>query len=249
MKLAYFSCDILDSGELMNIQHFLYRHFSNKPVIVIIHGYSRFRWHPLDNLINYFNQNGYVVIVPALFDPTDDHDNDAKLWLERAKLAVEEAYTIKDEVVVIGFSMGGVIASYLSTMFPLSLLVLLAPAFEYITLKRVREHLSKRVLKKSIPEEQEPLYPPLPDHFVDTFKEVVAICKNTVKFILCPLVLFHGTEDESIPLRSSQIAYEMAMTDNRKFYKLKDVGHSIMEDQMYYKDVISIIEQNIKKIP
>ncbi len=231
----------------MKIEHFFYSLFSSKPVIVVIHGFSSRRWHPLNLLIQHFRQNGFLVIVPELFDTSDEHDHDAIEWIERAKQAVKEALEIKDEVVVIGFSMGGVIASEIAARFPLKLLVLIAPAFEYITMKAVKERITRKITRKPSQMEPKQIYKPLPDTFMDAFKNVVSICKHSIKEITCPLLIFHGRADLKIPLRSSEYVYHHVLSEEKKLYILEDVQHNIIEDRLYYEDVISIIESNIKK--
>jgi esterase/lipase len=231
----------------MKIEHILYSVFSSKPVIVVIHGFSSRTWHPLNHLIQHFKQNGFLVMVPELFDTNDEHDADAIEWIERAKTTVREALDIKDDVVVIGFSMGGVIASEIAARFPLKLLVLIAPAFEYITMKAVKERLTKKITRKPDHLEPNQIYKPLPDTFMDAFKNVVSICKHSIKEITCPLLVFHGRSDLKIPLRSSEYVYHHVLSKEKKLFILEDVQHNIIEDRLYYRDVISIIEQNIKK--
>ena len=231
----------------MKIEHVLYGLFSSKPVIVVIHGFSSRKWHPLNHLIQHFRQNGFLVMVPELFDTNNEHDDNAIEWIERAKIAVKEAFEIKNEVVVIGFSMGGVIASEIAARFPLKLLVLIAPAFEYITMKAVKDRLAKRITRKPEPIAPDQIYKPLPDTFMDAFKNVVSICKHSIKEITCPLLIFHGRSDLKIPLRSSEYVYHHVLSEDKKLYILEDVQHNIIEDRLYYRDVISIIEQNIKK--
>ena len=231
----------------MKIEHIIYRTFSSKPVIVVIHGFSSRKWHPLNHLIQHFKQRGFLVMVPELFDTNDEHDDDAIEWIERAKTAVKEALEVKEDVVVIGFSMGGVIATELAAKFPIKLLVLIAPAFEYITMKAVKERLAKKITRKPEHIEPDQIYKPLPPTFMDAFKNVVSICKHSIKEITCPLLIFHGRSDFKIPLRSSEYVYHHVLSKEKKLYILENVQHNIIEDQLYYQDVILIIEQNIKK--
>lgn len=237
----------MNKGEPMNLKKFLYRSFSDKPVIVIIHGFSERRWTPVQRAIDYFRQRGYVVLVPVLYDQSISDDHDASDWIKKAKDSVEEAFAIKEDVVIVGFSMGGVIGTQIASELPVSALILLAPAFEYITLKAVKNKITSYVIKK-----QEPLinlgeYVPLPDRFTETFQEVVSMCKHSISKVACPLVLLHGTTDGTIPIRSSEYAYEHATTENKKFFRLDHVGHNILENDDYAYDALSIIEANIKK--
>jgi esterase/lipase len=231
----------------MNLKKFFYRAFSEKPVIVMIHGFSERRWIPLQHAIDFFRSRGYVVLVPTLYDHTNIEDSIAINWIEKARASVVEALLIKEDVILVGFSMGGVIASQVASELTVTGLVLLAPAFEYITFKAVKNKITSYVIKKQEPLPNSGKFVPLPDHFTDTFQEVVAMCKHSIAKVTCPLILIHGTVDGTIPIRSSEYAYEHATTKDKKFFKLENVGHNILENEEYALDALSIIESNIKK--
>lgn len=231
----------------MNLKHVFYRTFSDKPVIVMIHGFSERRWIPLQHAIDFFRSSGYIVLVPSLYDQSNPDDSHANDWIEKARESLHEAFLIKDEVVLIGFSMGGVIATHLATELPVKSLILLAPAFDYITFKAVKNKITSYVIKKQEPLVNNGTFIPLPDYFTDTFQEVVSMCKQSISKVTCPLVIIHGTVDATIPIRSSEYAFEHAKTEDKKFFRLENVGHNILEDHNYALDAISIIEANIKK--
>jgi len=230
----------------MTIKKAFYKNFSTKPVIVFIHGFSKRTTIPLDNAMEYFRNHGYFVVSKNLFDPNDENDDNPKNWIENANKLVEEALSIKEDVVVIGFSMGGVIASHLASNYPVKLLILLAPAFEYVTLKAVRETITNRLPKRN----NEPVVNngKLPENFVDAFKEVVLLCRNSLEKVVCKTIIFHGRDDEKIPVRSSEYAYQHLASKDKKLFLLSHANHNLMEDTNYYQDILSVIHQNIRMI-
>ena len=236
---------IIKTGEIMSFKKFIIRNFSNKPVLVFVHGFSRRTSQPLKKAIDYFKQRGYYVIVPELFDPNNENDDIPIHWIDNAKKAVDDAFSIKDDVVVIGFSMGGVIASDIAATYPVKLLVLLAPAFEYVTLKAVKETISKKINKRNI---QKINPKKLPENFVEAFKEVVLQCKGSIFNVHCPTIIFHGLVDETIPSRSSEFAYHNIPTEQKKLFMLDNVNHNIIEDSLYGDDIIQLIETNIEQL-
>src|SRR5690554_30541 len=60
-----------------------------------------------------------------------------KHWIYAATVAAEELLKRCDKVYVIGFSMGGMIASYIATKYPIDKLVLLSSAAYYINPKQI----------------------------------------------------------------------------------------------------------------
>jgi|LSQX01.2.fsa_nt_gb esterase/lipase len=225
----------------MDMKSFFYKTFSKKPVIVFVHGFSVRTARPMRSAIDYFNKHGYMTLVPTLFDPEDPQDDHPNLWIRRAKTAVETALSIKDDVVVVGFSMGGVIASEIASQYPISKLFLLAPAFEYVTFKMVRESLTRMIVKQ--PESN---IKRLPENFYDTFQQVVALGKDAVTNITCDTVIFHGLKDELIPTRSSQYVYDHIQSKHKKFILFEDVGHDLLENKNHKDDVIQLMHHNIQ---
>lgn len=231
----------------MSIKKILYRSFSTKPVIVMIHGYSERRAVPIQNAVDFFKLRGYHVLVPILYDHSNPKDHVATDWIDKARESVKEAFSIKDDVVVLGFSMGGVIASQVASEFPVSSLILIAPAFEYVTFKAVKNKITSYVIKKQDPLVNTGTYVPLPESFMDTFQEVVNLCKHSISKVTCPLLLVHGTSDMTIPIRASEYAYVRCPSSHKKMYRLENVGHNVLENKDYKEDVLCIIESNIKK--
>lgn len=230
----------------MTLKHALYRNFSTKPVLVFIHGFSKRTFQPLNHAIDYFKSHGYLVVVQNLFDPDDETDDNPHDWMSKATKLVEEALEIKQDVVLIGFSMGGVIASELASHFPTRMLVLLAPAFEYVTLKAVRETISKRIPKKTngINSKKDKL----PENFVEAFKELVSLYKNSVTNVSCKTIIFHGRNDEKIPVRSSEYGYHHLASVDKKLFLLDNANHNLMEDKVYYQDILAIIHHNLRQL-
>ena len=171
-------------------------------------------------------------------------DIDPNEWLNRVEQPLKELINQNRKICMIGFSMGGVIASYLASKYKIDRLILLAPAFDYITVKAILdtvEGVARNIIKK--PEIYPSDYPPLPDHFTSTFREIVARCKESIKHISSPILIFHGTNDETIPLRSSEYAYDSIYHLNKRLIILKNVNHKILDDINYNHDVLFMIEQ------
>ncbi len=218
-----------------------------KPVLVCIHGFGVRRSIEFQPLKTYFENLGYQVIIPNLFDQTIEDDNNPKQWIQRAEQIVEDLHENNKDFIVIGFSMGGVIASHLCAHYPAQKLILLAPAFEYITVKNVSDSAEKKVrtlVRKPIPVSNE--YPPLPESFTVAFREVVRIAKGSIKKINSPTLIFHGTQDDVIPLRSSQHAYQKIPHEEKYLFILQDVPHRILDDKTYQKEVLAQIHHFIE---
>ena len=103
-----------------------------KPVIITIHGYGRRRRNEFDNFAAWGKQDGFDIIQFDMYDLFDEQDHDWMQWVSRAKEVVDSYRDSGRDIYLAGFSMGGVIASYLAVVCPVKRLLLLAPAFSYM---------------------------------------------------------------------------------------------------------------------
>jgi esterase/lipase len=213
------------------------------PVLYCIHGFGVRRSVEFEPLKKYFESKGHTVITIHLFDQSDETDTDPQIWIQRAKDGLEPLIKENRRVWLVGFSMGGVIASYLASLYPVERVVLLAPAFEYVTLQTVKKVASEAVraiLNK--PKTSTSDYPALPDSFSTVFRSVITSCKDSIGQVNQPVLFMHGSEDEVIPIRSSQNAYAKVQHPNKLLLVIQGVLHRILDDETHQADVLHIID-------
>lgn len=213
--------------------------------ILIVHGYSKRRWHALDPLIAYLEAEGYPLFYPAIYNTQDEGDYNAHEWVQRIIAEAQKISKQFDKVYVIGFSMGGVVASAVAASVKVNRLILLAPAFEYITFENIKNKVRHSLLPKTI--ETDTNYPPIPLSFEKTFKDVVKEYKNSIQFVSCPLLIIHGSKDSRIPLSSSYFAYEKTSSFHKQLICLEGVNHNLVEDLTYNSQIFSLIHSFIEK--
>ncbi|MEG0240441.1 MAG: alpha/beta fold hydrolase [Anaerorhabdus sp.] len=214
----------------------------NKPVIVCFHGFGRRRKDEFLPLLEYFKD--YEVIIPELYNIEDETDSDWTHWINRAEKTVTDLASEGKRIILIGFSMGGVIASYCATKPNVEKLILLAPAFEYVNLGNATEFVSSFFDKK---EKDESPYPELPSSFTMTFTNLVNNCKPAVGDIQVPTCIFHGLEDNVIHYSSSRKFYKKIPAKIKHLYLVEDVTHRIMDDPLHGEFTIKCIKTFIEE--
>ena len=215
---------------------------TEKPILYCVHGFGVRRTDEFLTLKSYFDALGYTIVTPLLFDQSNSEDTDAQTWLTRAEDPLKDLLAQNKKIWLLGFSMGGVIASHLASLYPVERLVLIAPAFEYITLKKILgtvEGVARQIIGK--PEITQNQYPPLPDSFINTFRDIVSACKESIVKVHCPVLILHGTNDETIPVRSSDYAYESIPHDEKLMLVIKSAAHRILDEPKLNQDVLKII--------
>ena len=179
-----------------------------KPLLICIHGFGKRTTDEYANLVKYFEKD-CEIIVPKLFDQTIPEDRNWEDWVKRAMAPVLE--NKNRDVYLIGYSMGGVIASYIAMKCPnVKKLFLLAPAFSFLNLTT-----AKRTVKEVVkPDKYYPEYPEMTADITRTFMSVVNNCKDSIKFVTCPVFFFHCMKDNTIPYTVSEDYRNFIKHDN-----------------------------------
>lgn len=206
-----------------------------KPAIVCIHGFGKRGPKEFDNLKPVLEKIGYKVYIPQLFSLANSNDTIWENWLHKAEETINQIQSENKEIILIGFSMGGIITSYLANKAKVSKLILLAPAYDYISLDNVIGYL----FKKSDPNE-------ISSSFKDAFRDLVDNCKNSVNDIDVPTLLIHCENDEVINLSSSHKLFKKIKTDKKIMLTISNGQHRMLDDELCHNLVINNILAFIK---
>lgn len=221
----------------------LFKRKKLKTVLVAIHGFGRRRTDELLPLKNFFIDTDIEIVMPELFNPHNAQDTNFKEWIKRAEDAVDSLLQREVDVVLVGFSMGGVIASHLAACKPIKKLILLAPAFSYINVANATDLITGIFSGKK---EDNKVYPPLPSDFTSVFMNVVDSLKQDITLVDFPVLLFHGTEDETISVASSRKIFKKIPSTEKAMILLEGVNHRILDDPRYSSFVLHNIQLMIQ---
>lgn len=177
---------------------------------LIIHGYTGGPYE-LQPLVDYLrNQTNWEIAVPTL----PGHGKNLQLinpcymkWLQKAEESLHLLKAKYDTVYVIGFSMGGMIASYLAGKFKVDKLVLLATSGKYIALKRMTLDIGKFITDSMTGKMRDHYFylwfkkkrgkVPL-KAYVEFFK-LVKYTRTYLKKIKSPVLIAQGRQDGVVP--------------------------------------------------
>lgn len=202
-----------------------------QPVIITIHGYGRRRKHEMDNLVLWSKDEGYEIVQFDMYDLFDEQDNDWMKWVTRAKNVVNTYELANRDIYLVGFSMGGVIASYLAaTSRNVKKLILIAPAFHYLHMDTITSVISKGAAGFFSNDKDKKPEVEIPRSFYGAFMDLVKALKRYIAEVECPVLILHGDEDEVIPLRSSTWAFEKIPHEQKKLIILHGGHHRLLMD-------------------
>lgn len=210
--------------------------FKKKPIVVTIHGFGAKTSSEMDDLASFLKKNGYEVIQFDLYDISDPEDADLNSWIGKAEQAMKNAFEKTDEVYLIGFSMGGVIASYLATLFRVKCLILVAPAFHYINLQ-----MAKTATKKTFSSSSSAKGPSPSKAQTKTFTGIIDRYKESITHVDCPILILHGTKDEVIDPSSSSLEYKRIRHERKRLLLIEDAPHRLLYTKEFEPTAFSII--------
>ena len=221
------------------------------PIIITIHGYGRRRKHEFDNLALWGKNDGLDIVQFDMYDLFDEEDHDWMQWVSRAKEVVDTYKHSGRDIYLIGFSMGGVIASYLATVCSVKKLILLAPAFSYMNMDMITGVISKSASSLWSNEKKEEIQ--LPRSFYSAFMELVKNLKKYISFVDCPVFIIHGDQDEVISVKSSLWAYDKIPHKQKKMIMLHEGHHRLFMDEAVnwecYQNILLFVQDRIITIP
>lgn len=222
-------------GKVKNI----FKRKKKDQILVTIHGFGVQRKHEMDDFIEYYAKKKKMKIISFdMFDIDDENDNDFHQWIMTAEKKLENALSKYNKVYLLGFSMGGVIASHLASLYPVEKLILISPAFIHFHIENYTNIAIQTSKKLFVKEKKKTVS--IPKSFYPAFINCVKEYKNDIRKVKCPVLLIQGDDDEIIPLKSSEWAYEQIDHDQKRCVILHKGKHRILQDN-HVKDIAFLL--------
>lgn len=196
---------------------------------LMIHGYTGGPYD-VDPLASFLRENtSWHVEVPTL----PGHGRNLNLtmenvshkrWIRAAEQALMKMFERYDQIYLIGFSMGGMIASYLAARYEVEKLVLLAPSVKYLSWKQLLFDVGDVVvdgIKGTIQENK--LYlnyrrklGEVPFKANLEFLKLVRFTKPFLKDVNIPVLIAQGRKDGLVPYKTAYYLEKEMTTSKQK---------------------------------
>jgi len=205
-----------------------------RTAVLIIHGFCGGLYEN-EYLVNYLQQYRNLDVY-AYTLPGHEKDFLAKIdyneWINDSEKHLQELLNKYNRVILIGHSMGGVIATHLATKYKIKKLVLIAPAFDYFNFEQNIEDIKD--FKSIVKEKDNTIYKDVATKLLrysplvlNEFRKLVNEYKNCVRDIKCPTLIIHGTDDEMVKIESSEYAYKNIDTNKKHLKLFPGVRHRV----------------------
>jgi len=205
---------------------------------MIIHGYTGgpYEVEPLKEYLQ--AQTDWELYVPTLPGHGRELALDGVLyeeWLEEAESRLQAMKKKYTKVYLIGFSMGGMIASYLAAQTKINKLVLLAPACKYIspkhwlinTVEVLRDLIKGNLHNNRLYKRYRRKVGAIPLQANVQFAKLISYTRNYLKDIQAPVFIVHGLQDDVVPLRATKYVYEKIGSKEKTAVLFADSDHHL----------------------
>lgn len=209
-----------------------------KTGVLCIHGFTGgpYEVRPFADFLG--QQTDWNILVPTLPGHGDTlalKNISADSWLMEAELAIRELKKSSDRIIIVGFSMGGLIAMYLAMRYKVDRLVLLSAAAKYISppqlLEEVKGALSDAAKRQLAENEfyQRYQYKLINTPMLSTreFLKVVKLVEPYYKNIHIPVCIVQGMKDGVVPESSADFIYDNISSGDKQIIRSEVGKHMI----------------------
>ncbi|KQL17620.1 alpha/beta fold hydrolase [Cytobacillus solani] len=222
-----------------------------------IHGFtgSPYEVEPLASYLK--DRTDWEIVVPTLpghGDKLELKGIEYKKWIEHAEHELQRLIEKCETVYVIGFSMGGLIASYLSVHYPVAKLVLLSAAAYYVNPKQLfkdigeilRDAAKGRLTENELFIRYRRKIKATPITATIQFRRLVASIRPILSQVTIPTLIAQGEIDGVVPPKSAEYLYNRIGTTSKKLIFFKKSKHLIChceESEDLFMEVHQFLKQ------
>ena len=230
--------------------------------MLCIHGFtgSPYEFTPLTKYLQ--QETDWLVRVPTL----PGHDKLCNLknvtytdWIRHAE---EELFMLLekcDKVYVCGFSMGGLIAGWLTAHYPIDKLILLSPAVFYSNPKNFCleafeifiDVCKKRFYNSELFQNFKRKFLGTPIHAYMEFRKLVRAVRPVLDQVSTPTLIIQGKRDPIVPEKSAYYLFSKIATDEKRLLLIENAKHQICFDRnnsKLFEEIYTFLNENrVKK--
>jgi len=216
----------------------------------IIHGFGG-NIEEVAPLIGYLNEKGLKTLCPVLKGHTGKRKDFAAStyedWIRSAETGLQEFLKDCDRVILIGFSMGGLIAVNLAKKYEVFAIITLNTPIYHWDLNKIVSNLRSDLknkdltnLKRYLKAAQNSPFPALIN-----FKMLLRNTKPLLKEIKCPILIIQALEDDTTRIKSAEFILKNVASGKKKIIYYPNSGHLICRS-LASKEVFMDVSEFIK---
>ncbi len=203
-----------------------------------IHGFTGAPYE-VEPLTEYLTKHtDWIISVPTLPGHGENlslKDIHYQQWIEHAEAELKKLIKTCDRVYVIGFSMGGMIASLLAAKYPVDKLVLLSAAAYYLNPKQMANEIKSMIVdlfkgnlvNNEFFQRYKRKIKVTPIKATFQFRRLVSYIKPLLPQVEVPTLIAQGECDGIVPPKSAEYLYRTISAKTKRLTYIKDSSHHI----------------------
>lgn len=199
---------------------------------LIIHGFGG-SIEEVAPLSNFLSDSGFTVVCPKLKGHTgkrrDLNGISYNDWINSAEEGLQRLKSTCDSVILIGFSMGGLIAVNLALKYKVDGIITLNTPIYYWDFKKIFLNISQDIYNKKPLNTRRYIKSSLdkPLSSLINFKMLLIKTKPLLKEVKCPVFIAQALEDDTVQKRSAEHIYKNILSQNKFIKYYEGSGHLI----------------------
>jgi carboxylesterase len=173
-------------------------------------------------------------------------------WIEYAETELKILLQKCDTVYIIGFSMGGLIASFLASKYPVDKLVLLSAAAYYLNPKQLasdikiifQDSLQGKLFNNELFLRYKRKIKETPFTATVQFRKLVSFIRPILPQVVVPTLIAQGECDGIVPPKSAEYLYRTISAQQKKLTYIKHSKHHICycdEKEALFSQVLAFL--------
>lgn len=225
---------------------------SNKPKCLIIHGFGG-GIHEIEPIAKHLIDLDYDVVCPTLkgHSTTKKDMREAIYadWIESAECEFLRMKESGDEVLLIGFSMGGLIAFNLASKYNTKAIVTINTPIFYWNLAQVIHNLVDDIKNRNIVNIKRYLQAKQnsPISSMRQFLFLLNQTKSKLEEVKCPLLIIQAKDDDTSRRKSVDYIYNHVSSAKKNIKYYNEGGHQILQSSVS-EQVFSCVDDFIQNL-
>jgi carboxylesterase len=203
-----------------------------------IHGFTGAPYE-VEPLVEYLKERTdwkfSVPILPGHGDAANLKGIQYQQWIEHAEGELKKLLQTCEKVYIIGFSMGGLIASFLAVKYPVDKLVLLSTAAKYVNprqlavdlFKIIQDYFHGNLNRNELFQRYKRKIKETPVAAAVQFRKLVAFIRPLLPEVKVPTFIAQGECDGIVPPTSAEYLYQTIRATQKKLTFIKHSKHHI----------------------
>lgn len=218
---------------------------------LVIHGFGG-NVDEVSLLVDLLKQKGFKISCPMLKGHTgrrrDLGEADYTEWIESAEDALIKLKSDCSHIILIGFSMGGLIAVNLSLKYYVDGVVTLNMPIYYWDVKKILLNIREDIRTRDFSNTRRYIESSLdkPVSALINFRILLGKTKKLIRYLDMPLFIAQALEDDTVRCKSARYIYNNAASKSKVLKYYENSGHLICQSSACKKlaaDIIEFIEK------